>query len=269
MPRVLFPLLVAAACDAPVPEVTGDQRDEIFHSDVLDDDFVLRVRTPPDLDRDGAYPVVFQLDPTFAGLDELAITAGHISAREADGTFPPTIVVGLDYRDPSTRFRDYVEPSELSPAYDSDHVDAFYRALRDEIVPHVHASLPVDPERRFLVGHSLGGLVALYAAFRHDPAEASLLAGVVVNDPTYGPYHFTWESWHAARSSSLPLRMYRAIALQDGPIQQIQHGWMNDRLAERAYEALASKHEEFATDHGGVVRPGFEAGLDFVLGGVE
>jgi hypothetical protein len=58
------------------------------------------------------------------------------------------------YPDPYTRLRDYGEPTELSPAYDSDSVDAFYRAQRDERLPQMVATPTVDPEARLLVGQS-------------------------------------------------------------------------------------------------------------------
>lgn len=264
-----LPLLLAA-CDAP-PEVTGTRFDERLRSEVVGTDYVLRVRLPPGYDDAPAqrYPLVLQLDPTFAGLEQLEVTAGYVSEHERTGEGPEAIVVGIDYDDPSDRFRDYTLDEGLHPDYEGEGADRFYRALRDEIVPHLDETLRTRPEARFLVGHSMGGLFALYAAFRHDPAEPPLLAGVVANDPSYSQDLMTYESRHAARSGALPMRIYRAIALYNGPVQVLAHDWMTERLAERAYEGLDDEAEAFETDHGGVVEPGYAAGLRFVLEGVQ
>ena len=42
---------------------------------------------------------------------------------------------------------------------------------------------------------------------------------------------------------------------------------MIDRLLERDYQGLELAYDEFETDHGGVVGPAFEAGLEHVLAG--
>lgn len=64
------------------------------------------------------------------------------------------LVWPVAYPDPYTRLRDYGEPTELSPAYDSDKVDAFYCALCAELLPLMVATPTVDPEARLLVGQS-------------------------------------------------------------------------------------------------------------------
>lgn len=264
-------LSLSTACDAGPPPVTGTRFDERLRSEVVDADYVLRVRLPPGYDDapQQRYPLVLQLDPTFAGLEQLEVTAGYVSEYERTGEGPEAIVVGIDYDDPNDRFRDYTLDEGLDPAYDGEGADRFYRALRDEIVPHLDQTLRTRPEARFLVGHSMGGLFALYAAFRHDPAEPPLLAGVIANDPSYSQDLMTYETRHAERSDGLPMRIYRAIALYNGPLQVLAHDWMTARLDERGYEGLVSEAEEFETDHGGAVEPGYAAGLRFVLEGVR
>jgi hypothetical protein len=256
-------------CSSP-PATTGTQSHETFHSAVMEDDYVLRYRLPPGYDADptARFPVVYQLDPTFVGLKEMAFTTGLLSRHEAEGTVPPCIVVGIDYPDPYTRFRDYASPETLDPAYGSDGADRFYRVIRDEIVPHVDATLRTDPGQRYLVGHSMGGFMALYAAFRHDPA-APLLAGVVASDPSYDQNLFTYEQWHLDRSAALPMRLYLAYATYNGPLQEMAHRWMTERLTGRGYTGLDLLAEAFETDHGGIIEPSFDRGLAFVVGGVR
>ena len=266
---LLLGALLGIACDEGFPATTGTLYDQRLRSEVVDDDYVLRIRLPPGYDDEPMldYPVVYQLDPNFAGLQQFEITAGYISDNEDRGLGPAAIVVGIDYDDPQTRFRDYPAPETLDPDYGGDGADRFYRALRDEIIPYVDESLRTRPEQRFLVGHSMGGFFALYAAFRHDPGGPALLAGAIANDPSYSQDLLTYERWHAERADALPMRLYRAIATYNGPLQTLSHDWMTERLQQRRYEGLEDRGEVFETDHGGVVEPGYVQGLRFILGG--
>lgn len=260
-----------AACEPEPLPTTGTTEAHDFHSELVADDYVLRVRLPPGYD-DGAepgYPLVLQLDPTFVGLDQLATTTGLVSRMEAEGRVPEAIVVGVDYPDPYTRFRDYSAPNPLDPDYGGEGADLFYATLRDEIVPWVEERFRVDPSRRTLVGHSLGGFVALYAAFRHDPDAPRLLAGVVASDPSFSQDLFTYERWHAERSGDLPVRLYVAIATFNGPVHRLAFDAMGERLESRGYEGLELETDVFETDHGGIIRPSFERGLLHVLAGGE
>jgi hypothetical protein len=267
-PRFLAPVLWAlAACTSP-PPTTGTVSQEPFRSAVVNDDYVLRYRLPPGYDAEPTrrYPLVVQLDPTFVGLQEFAITSGLISQKAAAGTWEEAIVVGVDYPDPNTRLRDYALPDPLAPAYDGAGADRFYRALEEEILPHVAQRFRVDGARRYLVGHSNGGVFGWYAVFRHDPVKPPLFAGVVAADCGFDEELLTYEGWHASRSSTLPMRVYTSRAAFNGAIQQIGFGFLVDRLASRSYGGLQFAHEVLETDHGGAIWPSFEHGLEHMLG---
>jgi hypothetical protein len=60
------------------------------------------------------------LDPTFVGLEQFATSAGLVSQMAAEGRAPEAIVLGVDYRDPYTRLRDYVAPEPIDPAFGGD-----------------------------------------------------------------------------------------------------------------------------------------------------
>lgn len=268
---VAFALLLhGASCgDTPYP-ATGEQSQETFRSEIVADDYVLRLRLPPGYTEDASrlYPLVVQLDPTFVDLKEYAITVGLVSHHGARGEWPEAIVLGVDYPDPFTRERDYALPDPPDPTFGSDGADAFYRALRDEILPHVEGRYRVDPARRYLVGHSNGGVFAWYAAFRHDPAAGPpLFAGVVAADNGYPEALFTYERWHAARGGDLPLRIFATRAIANGAGQKIVFEAMIDRLRGRGYPGLVLETAVLETDHGGAVWPSFERGLAFLLDG--
>ena len=101
----MLPLLLFACADRPL-DATGTVSEETFHSALLDDDYVLRLRLPPG-EATGPLPLVVQLDPTYAGLREFDRTVGFVSQHAADGDWPEAIVLGVDYPDPWTRHRDY------------------------------------------------------------------------------------------------------------------------------------------------------------------
>jgi hypothetical protein len=259
--------LLACAC-APEPyPATGTQTTQTFHSAIVDDDYILRVRLPPGydgqptLDYPLGYPLVIQLDPTYAGLREYEITVGLVSHHAGLGEWPEAIVVGVDYPSPPTRERDYVPELPADPNYGNAGADRFYRVLRDEILPHLEAQYRIDASRRILVGHSNGGVFAWYAAFRHAPPEPPLFAALVAADNGYDEVLFTYERWHAERSDSLPIRLYASRALYNGAIQQIVFDAMIERLGQRDYAGLELVHEVLDTDHGGAIVPSFEAGL--------
>jgi pimeloyl-ACP methyl ester carboxylesterase len=260
----LLGLALLGCSEGPLP-ATGTLTVETFTSAIVDDEYVLRVRLPPDYDEDpgASYPLIIQLDPTYAGLEEYDITVGLVSQRAADGEWPEAIVVGVDYHDPFLRERDYVPLTPPDPEFGGDGADRFYRVLRDEILPHLEAEYRIDAEQRILVGHSKGAVFAWYTAFRHAPPEPPLFHGVVAADSGLEEYLFTYERWHAERSDSLPIRLYASRAVYNGAGQQVVFEAMLERLD--GYAELELVSETLETDHGGAIVPSFEAGLAHAL----
>lgn len=265
---LLSPLLLLVACSPAPPETTGTVSAETFHSSLAGDDYILRIRLPVDYEaRPGErYPLIVQLDPTYVGLQEFATTTGLVSQHAATGRWPEAVVVGVDYPDPFTRERDYRFPKPPVADYSGAGADRFYRVLRDEVLPYVETKLRTDPTRRTLIGHSNGAVFGWYATFRHAPPDAPLFASVLASDCGHDEELFTYERWHSERSSSLPMRLYAARAVYNGAIQEIGFRAMLDRLGGRSYQGLQLFSEELETDHGGVIRPSFERGLDFIFG---
>ncbi|MCA9720382.1 MAG: hypothetical protein KC468_37315, partial [Myxococcales bacterium] len=153
--RCSLVLMLSACGDAPLP-ATGEQQTERFTSAIVDDDYVLRVRLPPGYDAAASegYPLIVQLDPTFAGLEQYAITVGLVSDYAGRGEWPEAIVVGVDYDNPYLRDRDYLPADPPDPAFAGEGADRFYRVLRDELLPTIESRYAVDPSRRYLLGHS-------------------------------------------------------------------------------------------------------------------
>lgn len=254
-------------CGAGPLPATGTLTEETFHSAIVGDDYTLRIRVPPGYEAGTElFPLVVQLDPTYAGLEEYARTVGLISHHAASGAWDEAIVIGVDYPDPGTRERDYTLADPLHPEYGGEGADRFHRVLDEEILPAMEARYRIDGVRRSLVGHSKGGVFAWYAAFRHTPPEAPLFSGMVAADCGYEEPLFTLERWHAERSQSLPMRIYASRAVFNGASQQVGFDAMMARVRARGYAGLALREEVFETDHAGAVDPSFEAGLAMLLG---
>src|SRR5262249_47529265 len=155
------------------------------------------------------------------------------------------------------------------PAFAGEGTDRFYRVLEEEILPHIEGRLRVDPARRTLVGHSSGGVMAWYTAFRHAPPASPLFSGIVAADCGFDEAHFTYQRWAAERSPSLPIRLYSSRASFNGALQGFLFDTMHARVGSRHYEALELTAEVLQTDHGGAVYPSFEHGLDLILEGAR
>ena len=262
--------LASSACTEldPLP-ATGSIETSPFTSDAVGDDYLLRVRLPPDYDPDASYPLVIQLDPTAFGLQQFDVTVGLISDHAARGEWDEAVVVGVDYpEDTSLRMRDYWPPEPPVADYSGGGADAFYRMLSEELIPELEQDYALDPARRYLVGHSNGGVFGWYAAFRHDPELGPpLFAGIVAADNGYPEVLFTHERWHAERSEDLPVTLYATRATYNGATQKVTFEAMEERLRERGFDSLDLVTQVLETDHGGAVWPSYEAGLALLLGG--
>lgn len=259
----------ASACGVEPLPATGTLTTEAFDSALVDDEYLLRIRLPPGYDDGSVYPLVLQLDPTFAGLEQYAITVGLVSDYAERGQWPEAIVVGVDYpEDVSLRERDYRPPDPPDPEFAGSGADRFYRMLTEELIPALELDYAIDPAHRYLLGHSNGGVFAWYAALRHDPSLGPPpFAGVVAADNGYEESLFTYERWHAERSDDLPLAIYATRAVYSGASQKVVFEAMGERLRERGFESLRLQQSVLDTDHGGAVWPSYEQGLELLLGG--
>ncbi|MBC8066987.1 MAG: hypothetical protein IAG13_01530 [Deltaproteobacteria bacterium] len=249
---------------------TGERSVEDFESDEVGDTYRLRIRVPPDYDPGSgdAYPLIVQLDPTFAELQQYDITVGLVSQHAKRGDWPEAIVVGVDYGDPTKRERDYALPDPPDPDFEADGADRFYAMLEGELIPYLEDTYAIEPARRYLLGHSNGGVFAWYAAFRHDPAIGPpLFAGVIAADNGYDEALFTYERWHHERADDFPLSIRATRAAYNGALQKITFDAMIERVRSRAFASLELDTEVLETDHGGAVWPSYERGLEFLLGG--
>lgn len=257
---------VSMACGPQPLPATGTLSTERFVSEVVGDEYVLRIRVPPDYDPAGTttYPLVLQLDPTFAGLEQYDITVGFVSDRAASGEGPEAIVVGIDEDPPVQRDRDYLPQPNPRPDFSGAGADRFYTMIERELVPHLESQHAIDPTRRYLVGHSNGGVFAWYAALRYDPDDP-LLAGVIAVDNAFPEALFTHERWLSERADDVSMSIYATRAAYSNGFQRSTYEAMVERVEARGYPSLKLRTRTLETDHGGAIWDSFRDGLVFLL----
>ncbi len=127
------------------------------------------------------WPVVYLLDGENYFAPMLA-AARSLSLRPKTTGVEPALIVGIAPQEDETRderefrrCRDFTPPAprELLPARphgrpwgETGAAGELLDWIEDVVKPRVEAKFPVDRSRQTLFGHSLGGLCALYAAFR-------------------------------------------------------------------------------------------------------
>ncbi|MDP2471405.1 MAG: alpha/beta hydrolase-fold protein [Candidatus Palauibacterales bacterium] len=148
--------LVKTAYNGPVDDTAGAEL--VVHSTQLGETVTLRIRLPveyaPQPDR--RFPVVWVLDGPAQGSQ--VFTTMQVLSRI--GVAEPAIVVEVPDSG-AGRTTDLTPPPNVMTSVGGQG-DRFLRFLADEAIPAVAEAFRTDSVR-VLVGHSLGGLFALYA----------------------------------------------------------------------------------------------------------
>lgn len=125
----------------------------------------------------GGWPVIYVLDGNLM-FSPLAQLVHNRSARGAELRGGSAVVVGLGHvlpadstevHDRAARTYDYTLPFD-GVAPDSQGraqggADVFLDWMAQQLLPLLHARLPINPSQQMLVGHSYGGLLTLHALF--------------------------------------------------------------------------------------------------------
>lgn len=146
----------------------------------------------------------------------------------------------------------------------------FLTFIQTELIPVIEANYRANSKDRILAGHSVGGLFALYALFQ----EPRLFTGYVAADPSLGYVDramFNMESRFARRHKTLSAKLYMGV----GELGEVYpHSDMVSimiqfaaRLESRHYKGFTLiKQIHSNCDHGSVIAPAYQAGLQAVMG---
>ena len=140
--------------------------------------------------------------------------------------------------------------------------------IRHELIPIIDEEFHTDPEKRILMGHSLG---ATFAAFTLLEAP-SLFHCYILGSPflSYGNGNvFKREEQYAKRNKKLAAKVHlwvgdREEAPTDTTLTDTNR--FGTILESRKYKGLRLNRQIFSDlEHSEVIAPGFQAGLKFAL----
>lgn len=128
----------------------------------------------------GGHPVIYLLDGN-ATFPSMALIARTAARRSKVTGKPAPVVVGIGYAsgedyDTPARARDYTPSVDGKSANGEGGADQFLDFIEQELKPLIQSSVPVNPQRQALFGHSYGGLLTLHALFTRPAAFQTYIA---------------------------------------------------------------------------------------------
>jgi predicted alpha/beta superfamily hydrolase len=148
-----------------------------IHSKVLNETRPLLIATPEGYDQEtDRYPVLYLLD----GDENFVQTVGIVHSLMESDRIPPMLVVGIANTE---RTRDLTPPTQVETENrfhpKNGGADTFLRFISGELIPYVDTHYRTRPYK-VLVGHSVGGLFAVYTL----ASNPTLLNAYIAIDPT-------------------------------------------------------------------------------------
>jgi predicted alpha/beta superfamily hydrolase len=198
-----------------------------LHSEILDETRNIWVHVPDEglggIYGQSTYPVLYLLD----GPDHFHAVTGILKNLGDNGIVPKMVVVAIPNTD---RTRD-LTPTHVEEMFgDSIFVrtsgggEKFLEFMKKELIPYVEDKYPVTGYRTF-VGHSFGGLAAVYALYSHS----ELFSNYVAIDPS-----MWWDDWLLVKQADgiLEDNSLEGKALFLGVANTMEEGMDMDRVRE-------------------------------------
>jgi len=214
-----------------------------LQSSNMQDDYPLTVLLPAD------YTTTQDTLPLVLVLDGIWHQSNVANSVRATGTRAIIVGIGNNQR----REPDFVPPAfngQLPGTADGD-ADHYVAMLRDEILPLLEQRYRIDPARRYLVGHSLGGLLAEYALLTDNP-DTPLFRGYFASDSSNFNYEYlaNLETLFFQQTRTLPVQLFIASATSGNGVRAQYVGRL---MEEHHYPALELTIRSYTTDHNGVM----------------
>jgi len=209
------------------------------------------------------YPILYLLD----GQWDFKLLHSIYGGLHYDGFVPEMIIVGITYSGAnpdynSLRAMDYTPVKDTSIPGSGD-APKFLTFLKEELMPFIETSYPVDASRRILMGSSFGGTFTLYAML----SEPELFSGYVAASPAVvygGRFAFKQEAEYASKRQDLPVRLFLSVGeLED--LEQPVQAFMQV-ISERSYTGLKMETLTISGERHSSNKPeAYNRGLRFVF----
>jgi uncharacterized protein len=246
----------AAAPEAPAPALAALQGGYFrLDSAVLGRPLHIHVSLPENYAREPRlYPTVYLTD----GDSLFPLLAPTHLFLTYDEPVPPAILVGVAYGsfDPQAGNLRHVDFSAPGPEAPDGAAAAYQRFLADELIPEIERRYRADPERRILLGQSLGGGFVIYSAL----TQPDLFWGRIASNPAFRPAPGPFLA-QAAPASRNDLALFVASgerdrpALRAGALRWFEH-WNAQAARPWALETVTIDNGVHAASIGEVYRQG-------------
>jgi predicted alpha/beta superfamily hydrolase len=143
---------------------TNSNRRSILRAAKPDTDYHLHIAEIGDASGQ-ARELIVALD----GDDQFELARSAAVAAHDEKALPPSLLVGVGYgggyRSPlNRRARDYTPTRSADEPTETGGAEAFLSFLSGDLVPWLRAAYPLRKDGHALIGHSLGGLLVVYAS---------------------------------------------------------------------------------------------------------
>ncbi len=222
-----------------------------IQSMILGEERSIIVRVPPSYSRGtNKYPLVYMLD---GHEPHLMMMAGILDQQSSAGRIPEMILVGIQNTD---RTRD-LTPTKTQRQNSGGGVK-FLDFISSEVMPLVEKTYRTEKYKVF-AGHSLGGLMVVYAS-NSRPAlfDGYIAASPVLHWDNNFPVRKTEEFLKAKQERKKPL----FIAIGDEPDYIAGYNSMKGLLKKRGSDAYDAEFQQWMDeDHGSIVLRAYLFGL--------
>lgn len=193
----------------------------------VDQEFKILIRLPPDYaESDATYPTIYLTDANI----HFGTVAEFIARLTFAQEIPEMIIVGIGYPIDNLmdvvglRWKDLTPTKDLEEdkkageyyknveqmTFSSGGGESFLTFIRDDLIPFIDAEYRTEPADRTIVGHSFGGLFALYSLFQ----QPAIFNRYIVSSPSLwwdNRVVFTYESKFAEDRSQLPVKLFLSV----------------------------------------------------------
>lgn len=264
---LLFTVLILVNCSGKLSQLVIDTKTTHFtwHSKFVKDSFDIYISLPDGYDSTNTnYPVLYYMD---ANLKSGKGFRQALLDYRKNGKQINAISIGVghfrNYRE--LRRRDLITPfvksgdSLVSDEDNFGHCEEFYRFLQQELIPHIEKNYRCDSSNRSLLGHSLGGLFAVYCLFKKEHIfrnHVALSPALWIN---YGNI-YDFEKKYYEHSKTLDSRLWLCTGTRE-TLNKILDGGrdMKAHLDKRKYEQFDFRYKEFEGEtHNSEVPKAFE-----------
>ncbi len=211
------------------------------------------------------YPLIIGL----SGDSKFETMSSIISNEIAQNNIPEVIYVGIGYENDPKGIRDHTPTcSEDYKEYEAGGAKSFYEYIKDELIPELENKYNIDrSNNKTLLGHSLGGLITLFALFQdRDTNPFDKFISVAASFWYDSGSIFEFEESYAQDHTDLDVKIYTTMGTLEGGVMIASFAEMNDRLLAREYPNLtlyAELLERFG--HTRSDFPSYEKALPYVF----